>query len=91
MHWLSYTEEQFLYKLVLHQVFKQPWPGMMRTLYGNQARFESGYFSRFKGYYFAGDGELLIFFLNNRLNILLLSRDTLLFSSLVYQVFQVVC
>lgn len=37
-------------------VLKQPWPGMMRTLYGNHERFQSAYFSRFKGYYCAGDG-----------------------------------
>ncbi|XP_047124261.2 acetyl-coenzyme A synthetase, cytoplasmic isoform X1 [Hydra vulgaris] len=37
-------------------VFKQPWPGMMRTLYNNHSRYESAYFERFKGYYCAGDG-----------------------------------
>ncbi|XP_050456421.1 acetyl-coenzyme A synthetase [Cataglyphis hispanica] len=37
-------------------VFRQPWPGMMRTLYGNHARFQSAYFERFKGYYCTGDG-----------------------------------
>lgn len=37
-------------------VFKQPWPGMMRTLYNNHTRFQSSYFERFKGYYCAGDG-----------------------------------
>eukprot|EP00794_Sanderia_malayensis_P004790 gene4790-5417_t len=37
-------------------VIKRPWPGMMRTLYHNQPRFEAGYFNRFKGCYFAGDG-----------------------------------
>jgi len=37
-------------------VFKQPWPGIMRTVYGDQERFESTYFSRFPGYYMSGDG-----------------------------------
>ncbi|MCF6190289.1 MAG: acetate--CoA ligase [Cocleimonas sp.] len=35
---------------------KQPWPSMMRTLYGNHERFYETYFSLFKGYYFTGDG-----------------------------------
>jgi acetyl-CoA synthetase len=35
---------------------KQPWPGMMRTVYGDHARFVQTYFSTFKGYYFTGDG-----------------------------------
>jgi len=35
---------------------KQPWPSMMRTLYGNHQRFYETYFSMFKGYYFTGDG-----------------------------------
>ncbi|KAK9499438.1 hypothetical protein O3M35_002470 [Rhynocoris fuscipes] len=37
-------------------VFKRPWPGMMRTLFGNHARFEQTYFSKFPGYYATGDG-----------------------------------
>ena len=35
---------------------KQPWPGMMRTVYGDHDRFVQTYFSSFKGYYFTGDG-----------------------------------
>jgi acetyl-CoA synthetase len=35
---------------------KQPWPSMMRTLYGNHERFYETYFALFKGYYFTGDG-----------------------------------
>ncbi len=35
---------------------KQPWPGQMRTLYGDHTRFEETYFDMFKGYYFTGDG-----------------------------------
>lgn len=32
------------------------WPGMMRTVYGDHARFEQTYFSTFPGKYFTGDG-----------------------------------
>lgn len=39
------------------QVFKQPWPGIMRTVYGNHERFEATYFKKFPGYYVTGDGE----------------------------------
>ncbi|XP_070556359.1 acetyl-coenzyme A synthetase, cytoplasmic-like [Ptychodera flava] len=37
-------------------VFKQPWPGIMRTVYGDHERFERTYFSKFPGYYVTGDG-----------------------------------
>ncbi|XP_017787859.1 PREDICTED: acetyl-coenzyme A synthetase isoform X2 [Habropoda laboriosa] len=37
-------------------VFRQPWPGMMRTLYANHERFKSTYFDKFYGYYCTGDG-----------------------------------
>ncbi|XP_006235383.3 acetyl-coenzyme A synthetase, cytoplasmic isoform X1 [Rattus norvegicus] len=37
-------------------VFKQPWPGIMRTVYGNHTRFETTYFKKFPGYYVTGDG-----------------------------------
>jgi len=37
-------------------VFKQPWPGIMRTVYGDHDRFEQTYFSKFPGYYMSGDG-----------------------------------
>ena len=33
-----------------------PWPGQMRTLYGDHMRFEETYFDQYKGYYFTGDG-----------------------------------
>ena len=33
-----------------------PWPGMMRTVYGDHQRFKETYFARFPGRYFAGDG-----------------------------------
>jgi len=32
------------------------WPGQMRTLYGDHARFKETYFSQFPGKYFTGDG-----------------------------------
>jgi len=35
---------------------KRPWPSMMRTVYGNHARFEDTYFKMYNGYYFTGDG-----------------------------------
>uniref|UniRef100_A0A6Q2ZH58 Acetyl-coenzyme A synthetase n=1 Tax=Esox lucius TaxID=8010 RepID=A0A6Q2ZH58_ESOLU len=37
-------------------VFRRPWPGMMRTVYGNQERFENVYFKKFPGFYVTGDG-----------------------------------
>jgi acetyl-CoA synthetase len=35
---------------------KKPWPGLMRTVYGDHQRFIDTYWSRFPGMYFAGDG-----------------------------------
>jgi len=35
---------------------KKPWPGMMRTIWGDPARFKETYFSKFPGYYNTGDG-----------------------------------
>lgn len=37
-------------------VLKQPWPHMLRTLYGDNDRFIDTYFSTIDGCYFAGDG-----------------------------------
>ena len=37
-------------------VMKFPWPGQMRTVYGDHQRFIDTYFSQFPGYYFSGDG-----------------------------------
>ncbi|HEX5005385.1 MAG TPA: acetate--CoA ligase [Gemmatimonadales bacterium] len=34
----------------------EPWPGMLRTIYGDDARYQETYWSRFPGRYFAGDG-----------------------------------
>jgi acetyl-CoA synthetase len=36
-----------------------PWPGMLRTIYGDDARYRETYWSRFPGRYFAGDGAKL--------------------------------
>jgi acetyl-CoA synthetase len=35
---------------------KESWPGQMRSVYGDHARFVQTYFSTFKGLYFTGDG-----------------------------------
>ncbi|MCB1112435.1 MAG: acetate--CoA ligase [Chlamydiales bacterium] len=35
---------------------KHPWPGMMRTTWGDHELFISNYFTTFPGYYFTGDG-----------------------------------
>ncbi|MBL8769526.1 MAG: acetate--CoA ligase [Planctomycetes bacterium] len=37
-------------------VLKRPWPSMLRTIYKNPERFKEGYWKRFPGFYFAGDG-----------------------------------
>jgi acetyl-CoA synthetase len=34
----------------------EPWPGMLRTIYGDDERYRQIYWSRFPGRYFAGDG-----------------------------------
>jgi acetyl-CoA synthetase len=37
-------------------VIKKPWPSMIRTIWGDDARFQRGYFpEKLKGYYLAGD------------------------------------
>ena len=35
---------------------KHPWPGQMRSVYGDHERFIQTYFSTYKGLYFTGDG-----------------------------------
>ena len=40
-------------------VLTEPWPAMLRTLWGDDQRFKDTYWSRFKGLYFAGDGAKL--------------------------------
>jgi acetyl-CoA synthetase len=37
-------------------VMRQPWPSMLRTLFGDHDRFKKTYFSDIPGCYFAGDG-----------------------------------
>ncbi len=37
-------------------VVKEPWPSMLRTIWGNDERYIKTYWSRFEGLYFAGDG-----------------------------------
>jgi acetyl-CoA synthetase len=37
-------------------VLLDSWPGQMRTIYGDHARFGQTYFATFKGMYFTGDG-----------------------------------
>ena len=37
-------------------ILTDSWPGQMRTVYGDHARFEQTYFSTYKGVYFTGDG-----------------------------------
>jgi len=34
----------------------QPWPGMLRDVWGNTERFISTYFERYPGHYYTGDG-----------------------------------
>jgi len=37
-------------------VITRPWPGQMRTVYGDHPRFIETYFKTYPGYYFTGDG-----------------------------------
>jgi acetyl-CoA synthetase len=37
-------------------VLTEPWPAMLRTLWGDDQRYKDTYWARFPGYYFAGDG-----------------------------------
>ncbi|MDX1655297.1 MAG: acetate--CoA ligase, partial [Candidatus Competibacteraceae bacterium] len=37
-------------------VITRPWPGQMRTVYGDHKRFYETYFAMYKGQYFSGDG-----------------------------------
>ncbi len=37
-------------------VIKKPWPGQLRTIWGDDKRYADTYYSRFKGVYFTGDG-----------------------------------
>jgi acetyl-CoA synthetase len=37
-------------------VLREPWPSMLRTIWGDDQRYVDTYWSRFDGFYFAGDG-----------------------------------
>ncbi|MDQ1734493.1 MAG: acetyl-CoA synthetase [Pseudonocardiales bacterium] len=37
-------------------VLTEPWPGMLRGIWGDEERYRQTYWSRFDGMYFAGDG-----------------------------------
>jgi acetyl-CoA synthetase len=37
-------------------VIREPWPSMLRTIWGDDERYVKTYWSRFDGLYFAGDG-----------------------------------
>jgi acetyl-CoA synthetase len=37
-------------------IFTEPWPGMLRGIWGDPQRYQDTYWSRFEGKYFAGDG-----------------------------------
>jgi acetyl-CoA synthetase len=37
-------------------VITKPWPGMLRTIYGDDERYREQYWSQIEGVYFAGDG-----------------------------------
>ena len=37
-------------------VIKRPWPSMLRTIYGDDERYQQQYWSQIPGIYFAGDG-----------------------------------
>jgi len=36
-------------------VIKEPWPGIMHSIYGDRSRFQDTYFSDFPGFYYTGD------------------------------------
>ncbi len=37
-------------------MIKRPWPGMLRTVYGDPDRYVKNYWSQIPGMYFTGDG-----------------------------------
>ena len=39
-----------------HLCLRKPWPGFMRTVYGDPGRFKEQYFIQHPGLYFSGDG-----------------------------------
>ncbi len=41
-----------------HLCMRTPWPGMMRSVYGDHQRFKDTYFATYKNLYFTGDGAM---------------------------------
>jgi len=39
-------------------IIEKPWPSMLRTLWGDDKRFQETYFSEYPGLYFTGDGAM---------------------------------
>jgi len=37
-------------------ILRRPWPSMLRTIYGDKARYQKQYWSEYEGNYFTGDG-----------------------------------
>jgi acetyl-CoA synthetase len=37
-------------------ILRRPWPAMLRTIYGDKARYRKEYWSEYEGNYFTGDG-----------------------------------
>ncbi|MBI5362761.1 MAG: acetate--CoA ligase [Planctomycetes bacterium] len=37
-------------------VLKRPWPSMLRGIWGNEERYKEGYWKKYPGWYFTGDG-----------------------------------
>jgi acetyl-CoA synthetase len=37
-------------------VIRKPWPGMLRTVWGNPERYKNTYYGKYPGLYFTGDG-----------------------------------
>lgn len=50
------TQKEIRGKGTGHLCIRTPWPGMMRTVYGDHQRFKDTYFSTYKNLYFTSDG-----------------------------------
>ncbi len=55
-HYASVANGSVTQSLGGYLALNQPWPAMLRGIYGDPKRFEHVYWARFPGYYFAGDG-----------------------------------
>jgi hypothetical protein len=40
-------------------VIRKPWPSMLRTIWGDKARYKKQYWSEIKGFYFTGESTLV--------------------------------